>query len=102
MAHEAEIHHENHPGPKVYIVIGAILVVLTAFEVGAFLIEGIEKALMVTVLLTLSFAKFIIVVGYFMHIKFDDNRFGLLFFVPIVIMISIAIALLALFSNVVR
>ena len=100
MAHEAEIHHENHPGPKAYIVIGLILAVLTALEVAVFLIENVDKALMVTILLALSFAKFILVVGYFMHIKFDDNRFGYLFFIPFVMMISIAIALLALFSNV--
>ena len=42
MAHEADIHHENHPGPKVYVIIGAILAVLTAMEVGAFLIEVVD------------------------------------------------------------
>jgi cytochrome c oxidase subunit 4 len=57
---------------------------------------------MVFGLLALSIAKFILVVGYFMHIKFDDNRFGLLFVVPMVIMVSIVVALLALFENLTR
>ena len=102
MAHEAELHHDNHPGPKQYVIIAAILAILTAIEVGIFLIEGVNPAVMVFMLLTLSFAKFLLVVGYFMHIKFDDTRFGLLFFVPFAIMISITVAVLAVFGNLTR
>ena len=102
MAHEAELHHDNHPTAKAYIIIAAILALLTATEVGVFLIEGVNSAVMVFVLLALSFAKFILVVGYFMHIKFDDNRFGLMFFIPMGMMISIVVALLAVFENLTR
>ncbi len=100
MAHEAEA-HDNHPGPREYVVIGIILAVLTALEVGAFFLDA-TSALVVSILLTLSFAKFVIVVGYFMHLKFDDPRFRALFVVPFVIMISIVVALIALFDNLTR
>ena len=43
-----------------------------------------------------------LVVGYFMHLKFDDARFSALFFSPFVIMISIAVVLMALFFNLTR
>ena len=54
---------------------------------------------MVSILLTLSFAKFVLVVGYFMHLKFDDVRFTALFVAPFIGMVSIAVALLAMFGN---
>ena len=101
MAHELEM-HDNHPGPRQYVVIGVILAVLTAIEVGAFLIEDVNPAFMVSILLTLSFVKFALVVGYFMHLKFDDQRFLLLFVVPFIAMAGILVALLAVFQNLTR
>jgi cytochrome c oxidase subunit 4 len=101
MAHE-QIVHDHHPGPRTYVVIALLLAILTAAEVGAFLISGVNPALMTTVLLSLSFAKFVMVLGFFMHLKFDDNRFTLLFAGPFVVMVSIAVAVLALFANVTR
>lgn len=101
MAHEAEIHHDNHPGPKVYVIIAVILAGLTAIEVGAFFLE-FSSAVVVSILLTLSFAKFAIVMAYFMHLKFDDKRFTLMFVAPFIAMVSIAVALLAVFQNLTR
>ena len=75
-----------------------ILAALTAVEVGAFYIDA-AKAVVVSILLTLSFAKFVLVVGYFMHLKFDDVRFTALFVAPFIGMVSIAVALLAMFGN---
>ena len=100
MAHEQHA-EEHHPGPRVYIIIGLILGILTLVEVGAFYINA-TPALVVAILLTLSFAKFAIVVGYFMHLKFDDIRFLYMFVFPFVVMVSIMIALLALFENLTR
>jgi cytochrome c oxidase subunit 4 len=96
-----EIAHDNHPGPKKYVVIGLTLAIITFAEVGAFYIEA-TSALVVSILLMLSFLKFAIVVGYFMHLKFDDKRFLGLFVVPFIIMISIIVALLAVFDNLTR
>ena len=100
MAHEAQA-HDSHPGPRQYVVIGFILAVLTAAEVGAFFLD-LTSAMVVSILLTLSFAKFVIVVAYFMHLKFDDPRFMGLFVIPFVIMISIVVALITLFGNLTR
>ena len=91
----------NHPGPRQYVVIGVILAVITAIEVGVFYFS-LNPAVMTWILLILSGAKFILVVGYFMHLKFDDARFAALFFFPMLIMVSIAVVLLALFLNLTR
>ena len=98
--HEQQV-HEHHPGPRQYVLIGFILAVLTAAEVGAFYIDA-TSALVVSILLTFSFAKFVLVVGFFMHLKFDDRRFLALFVFPFIVMVSIMVALLAMFDNLTR
>jgi cytochrome c oxidase subunit 4 len=100
MEHLAES-HEHHPGPRLYITVAVILGVLTAVEVGAFYLE-LSSWIVVWVLLLLSITKFLMVVFFFMHLRMDDNRFSLLFFVPMVIMVSVVVALLALFQNLTR
>jgi len=93
--------HQEHPGPRLYIIIALILGVLTGIEVAAFFLE-LTSWVVVWILLLLSLTKFLMVVYFFMHLRMDDNRFALLFFIPMVIMISIVVALLALFQNITR
>ena len=97
----AHIEEHHHPGARQYIIIGTILAILTGIEFGVFYLS-LNPALMTWVILTLSGSKFMLVVGYFMHLKFDDARFSLLFFAPFFIMISLAAVLMALFFNLTR
>ena len=97
----AHAEEHNHPGPRQYIIIGTILAVITLIEFGVFYLS-IDPALMTWIILVLSSSKFLLVVGYFMHLKFDDVRFSGLFFVPFLIMISLAVVLMALFFNLTR
>jgi cytochrome c oxidase subunit IV len=100
MAHIADS-HENHPGPRLYIIVAALLGILTLIEVGAFFLE-MSSWIVVWILLLLSLTKFLMVVFFFMHLRMDDNRFALLFFAPMIVMVSIAVALLAVFQNITR
>ena len=103
MAHEHhEAHAESRPGPGQYIKIAIILAILTAFEVAIFYWETADPALMTFILLGLSLAKFTLVVGYFMHLKFDNRLYTALFVFPMIVMVSIGVALLALFMNLTR
>lgn len=101
MAHSAEA-HAGHPTAKTYVVVGVILGVITAIEVGIFLVKDVNSAVMTFMLLGLSLLKFVLVMGWFMHLKADDNRFTLLFVAPAVVMISTIVALLALFGSLTR
>ncbi len=98
----AHAEEHSHPGPRQYIIIGAILAVITFIEWRVFLVESLDPALMTWIILILSGAKFLLVVGYFMHLKFDDARFSVLFFFPFIVMVSIAVVLMALFFNLTR
>ena len=65
--------HDHHPSPAQYWKIAAFLAVLTAIEVSLFYIDhalelGVFNAL---ALLSLSAIKFVVVVGWFMHVRFE-------------------------------
>jgi cytochrome c oxidase subunit 4 len=86
----------DHPGPAVYIRVATILAIVTAVEVAIYYIHAF-RGVLVPALLTLSVAKFVAVVGYFMHLKFDDRRFRWMFIAGLVIVMSVVGALLAMF-----
>ena len=96
-----DVHEEHHPSQRKYVLIAAILAAITGAEVGVFYVQA-NPALIVWTLLLTSLVKFMIVVGFFMHLKFDDRRFALLFFFPLFIMVSLVVALLAMFLNLTR
>ena len=97
----AHVEEHSHPGARQYVIIGAILAIITLIEFGVFYLS-IDPALMTWIILILSSSKFLLVVGYFMHLKFDDVRFSGLFFVPFIIMVSLGVVLMALFFNLTR
>ena len=83
-----------HPTPSEYINIGLILGGITAIEVVVYYIDAIRGAL-VPILLILSLTKFVLVVLWFMHLRFDSRLFSTLFTGGIVLAISIFIVVLA-------
>ena len=91
----------SHAGPGFYWLVGLFLGVITLLEVWLFTLGGLG-GLYVPLLLGLSAMKFIAVVAFFMHLRFDDHRFALLFFGPLIIMVSLAVALMAMFLSLTR
>jgi cytochrome c oxidase subunit 4 len=94
--HEAQ--HEAHPSAATYVKIALVLLTITIMEVAAFYLEGLRNVL-VPVLLLLSAAKFTLVVGYYMHLKFDARLFSAIFIGGLLLAIAIMLALLAVFDN---
>lgn len=90
-----------HPGYGEYIKIAVILAILTAIEVAIVYIEPLAPVLL-PLLLILGIAKFALVVLFFMHLKFDNRLFSFLFTGPLLMMILLLLALVALFSAAVR
>ena len=85
-----------HPAENVYIRVGIILAIITAIEVAIYYIEAIEDVL-VPVLIVLSAAKFVAVVGYFMHLKFDDRRFTWIFGFGLAVAVATFVGTAAMF-----
>ena len=70
--------HKPHPTPKQYVLIAIILGVLTAIEVALYYTEDIVGVFTDPLLMILAIGKFVIVVGWFMHLRFENklvNRF---------------------------
>ena len=67
-----------HPGPAEYIQIGGLLALLTAIEVSVYYVN-IQQVIFILILLALSASKFVFVVMWFMHLRFDSRLFSTLF-----------------------
>ena len=82
---DASPHDEhNHPGVKEYVEIGVILAVLTAIEVGLYYAD-IPRQVTIPALLGLTAAKFVLVVLWFMHLRFDSRWFRRLFWAGVLL-----------------
>lgn len=93
--------HGNHKGGHAtvgtYVLVGVILTVITAVEVAIFYIPALS-ALLVPLLLTLSATKFVIVVLFYMHLRYDSPIFSRVFFGPLFLALIVAVALVLLFK----
>jgi cytochrome c oxidase subunit 4 len=85
-----------HASTRTYLVIAAILTVITIVEVGVFYIPALHAVLPPT-LLVLSAAKFTLVVGFYMHLRYDHNLFRAVFIAPLLIAMAVIVGLLFLF-----
>lgn len=97
MAQAQEGTEQHHPSNRTYVLVAVVLAVITAVEVMVFYVEAL-KPVLVPILLVLSAAKFTLVVGFFMHLKFDAGLYRALFVGPLVIALAVSLAMLLLFG----
>jgi caa(3)-type oxidase subunit IV len=96
MSGHADAHGEGgHASVGFYWMIGGILAVLTALEVAAYYME--LGSLEVPLLIGLSIAKFVLVVMFFMHLKFDSGIFTWVFMAGMVLAVFMVSALIVLY-----
>jgi cytochrome c oxidase subunit 4 len=88
---------QGHPSTATYLIIAAILTIITLVEVGVFYVPALQ-GVMAPILLLLSSAKFILVVMFFMHLKQDHALFATIFTIPLVLALGVATALMLLFG----
>lgn len=94
---EPEDHSHAHPSEMVYIKVALVLVAITAIEVAIWYIQWFhDSGALIPTLAVLSIVKFVTVVGYYMHLKFDDARYRYTFICGLVLAASIVTALVVL------
>ena len=85
----ADVEHESehtHPGVGQYVEIGIILAVMTLLEVLIFeFMDSIGTQIGVPSLIVLTVLKFMLVVMWFMHLRFDHKMFRRFFYVGVVL-----------------
>ena len=84
-------HHAPHPTPSVYIKIAIGLAILTAIEVGLFYVnESVQLGWINTAaLLILAFLKFVIVIGWYMHLRYEKKVVGRFFAIGFILAFSL-------------
>ncbi|MFP5578522.1 MAG: cytochrome C oxidase subunit IV family protein [Acidimicrobiia bacterium] len=95
--------HEHHPSDGLYWKVGAALGFITALEVGTYFITddpyGHElKWVLIVGLLSLMVLKFVVIVSYFMHVKFDNRLFRNVFVSGLLLAVGVYLVTLTTFE----
>ena len=98
-AHAAGHDHGHHDESKfqIYVQIAMLLAVITGVEIIAVYLP-FAKWLLITALVVLSVVKFMFVIFYFMHLRWDKPFCTILFFIGLVLAAGTMWALLQLFK----
>ena len=98
--HTADVDHAPHPTWDTYWKVAVILTLITAVEVWVYYVPAItESRIFVPMLLIMSLVKFVIVVMFYMHLKYDNKLFRALFTGPLIIAATTIVALMFLFGQ---
>ena len=102
-AHAVAHDSHAHPTAKTYIEIAVILTAITVLEVFLLYLPdmgiAVSGSFLVVVFGLLSVTKFLIVVGWYMHLKFDPVFFRAIFAFALVVALTVATAFIALFHG---
>lgn len=71
-------HVARHPSPKEYIRIALILAFVTALEVAVYYIN-VPRGVLIGSLFAFALIKFVLVVMWFMHLRFDARTYSRFF-----------------------
>ena len=86
----------DHPSEWEYIKVALVLAVITLAEVLVYYVESLE-GLLVPILIVFSTIKFVLVVLWFMHLRFDSRLFRRLFVTGMVLAMFCYMAVLSTF-----
>ena len=91
--------HEQHPPTTIrqYVMIGALLAVVTALELAASYSRALLGPTLIPILFVLSGFKFATVVALFMHLRYERPLLTRLFLFGLILAACIMLALIALF-----
>ncbi|CAB4870075.1 unannotated protein [freshwater metagenome] len=97
-AHADGGHHEHAHGltDLGYVKVAIFLAVLTGMEVSLTYVH--IGAFFMPILLILMVVKFVTVVSYFMHLKFDNKIFSWLFYSGLILALGVYLAALCTFQ----
>lgn len=86
----------RHPSPKEYVRIAVVLAVVTALEVGIYYAD-ISRALLIPALLIFAAIKFVLVVLWYMHLRFDSRTYARFFLIGLAGAVTLFLVVLLTF-----
>jgi cytochrome c oxidase subunit 4 len=94
----------THPSPRQYIQIAVVLAAVTLLEVLAYYMEqgsfgfSIPRAVLVLTLIILMAIKFVLVVLWYMHLRFDSPYYRRFFLTGLLLALSVFLAVMLMFG----
>jgi cytochrome c oxidase subunit 4 len=95
--HAAAEHSHAHPSDFQYVMIALFLAIVTGAEVGLYYIKSLDFLVLAGLLSVLMIVKFVTVVGFFMHLRFDSKLFRRIFITGILLATFVYTILLSTF-----
>ncbi len=95
MSQTEDHEHADHPDSSQYIAIGIILAVFTAIEV-AISFMAVPGELAIPALIILTVLKFVLVILWFMHLRFDSGWYRRLFVFGLLLALAVYAATISL------
>ena len=89
-------HDTRHPSPKEYIRIAVILAVITGIEVAIYYLD-LSPSVLIPALFAFSLLKFVLVVLWFMHLRFDSRTYARFFLMGLAGAVTLFLIVLMLF-----
>ncbi len=90
----------SHPGPRQYVLIAIVLVILTGVEVATSYLDGhVNSNLLIVALGIMAAVKFFLVAAWYMHMKQDSATFRRLFLAGLILACTVYGVLLVVFSS---
>jgi|GEM_PF-739217 len=91
----ADDHVAHHPKDTLYLKVAVVLAVLTALETSTYWVD--LGAAHTPVLLVMMVIKFVLVLLYFMHLKFDSKVCGAMFYAGMALTLMVYLGTLLTF-----
>jgi cytochrome c oxidase subunit IV len=92
----------GHPSVKEYVRIGVILAVITGAEVATYYVQDDLGGWLLPILFVLSIVKFVLVVLWYMHLKFDSRLYSRFFVMGLAGAVTLYLVVLLTFRVFVR
>ena len=89
--------HHDHPTPAQYWRIAAFLALVTAVEVAMYYIDReLELGFLnAAILIALSAVKFMVVVGWFMHVRYEKSTISRFFTAGFILAVALYLVVLS-------
>jgi cytochrome c oxidase subunit 4 len=92
-------HHAHElPGPATYLKLAVVLGIFTVVETATYYIH-ISELIITLALIVFMTCKFVIVVGYYMHLKYEHTLLTAVFAFGMAVALSIMLAMIAIYTN---
>ena len=77
----------GHASPRTYLIILVVLAIITLLEVGTYFMPTLQAnpGWLFTILSVMAIAKFALVVGYYMHLRYDAAYYRRVFIAPLLL-----------------